>query len=224
MEDVSGMAPMHDEDGSNHSSISVVVNQSKRNFIGEYILARFKSSHPFYAVKILVVGRFHKKKARLSFPTTPNTLWTANLETYSIPFSRQPQSSREWPLAIKMKIRVNSRWRVTHIGFSCRVGVRVPWLISPLISGMASNVCGAGENMPSSSSSLQIHTSDTFVELRLAAEFKHLDSQTIDPHYPHTWLRRRKSWSYATRERGHSSAKSLRYNGPFSKRLMQSIN
>lgn len=144
MEDVSGMAPMYDEDGSNHSSISVVVNQSKRNFIGEYILARFKSSHPFYAVKILVVGRFHPKKhgflfqqprirfglffilavpcavetrstcttdqrkshilfTSSRFPSTP-----ANLETYSIPFSRQPQSSREWPPAIKMKIRVNS--------------------------------------------------------------------------------------------------------------------
>lgn len=51
---------------------------------------------------------------------------------------------------------------------------------------MAFNARGAGYNLPISSSSLQIHTSDAFLELRLAAEFKHLDSQAIDPHYPHT--------------------------------------
>lgn len=76
MEDVSSMAPMHDEGGSDHSSTSVVVNQSKRNFIGEY---RQDSNPVILSTQDFGGREIPLAKARLSFPTTPNTL--RNLHT-----------------------------------------------------------------------------------------------------------------------------------------------
>ncbi|KAJ5686296.1 hypothetical protein N7536_008915 [Penicillium majusculum] len=67
------MAPIHDEGGSDHSSTSVVVNHSKRNFIGEY---RQDSSPVILSTQDFGGREIPLAKARLSFPTTPNTLRT----------------------------------------------------------------------------------------------------------------------------------------------------